>query len=159
MFLYPCCIIWNFLHFYNKVKFYTPILNILLGEETFTLWSHLCSKTYGIKGPNLDLALKNYWIGVMLLIGYTFTCAIYVSNSALIVQRDYVHMSLCTGNTICTPSQFRCSSGQCIPASSRCDGYITCINATDEINCSKFWEIREVQKNMSLLSYYIPEHI
>ena len=33
-------------------------------------------------------------------------------------------------------NQFRCSNGQYIPASWRCDGYLQCNDQSDETNCN-----------------------
>ena len=39
----------------------------------------------------------------------------------------------------CTSTEFRCSNGQCVSSRfSRCTGFRTCTDGSDERNCSKF---------------------
>ena len=41
-------------------------------------------------------------------------------------------------------NRFQCDSGECIPISSRCDGYISCVDNSDEKHCRKLTVIVRV---------------
>ena len=60
----------------------------------------------------------------------------------------HVFFFSCTDSTICASDQFRCSSGQCISASNRCDILHSCTDRSDEIGCSEF-------KNCSFITQFI----
>ena len=58
----------------------------------------------------------------------------------------------------CSFSQFRCTNGQCISSSSRCNGIRECTDGTDERNCSKFpiyFDCCELQLYLSTTCYYL----
>ena len=48
---------------------------------------------------------------------------------------QFTHSALNLG---CSSTQFQCTNGQCISASSRCTGTRTCSDGSDEMNCRKF---------------------
>ena len=58
----------------------------------------------------------------------------------------------------CTSSQFRCSNGQCISSSSRCNGYRTCSDGSDEMNCCRLYHYVVLVCNDSL-NLYVGIHI
>lgn len=45
---------------------------------------------------------------------------------------------LVLGGRTCSPDQFTCQEGQCIPAKHRCDHVKDCVDNSDENNCSMF---------------------
>lgn len=48
----------------------------------------------------------------------------------------YTHDLGLDGRT-CSPEQFTCQEGQCIPGNYRCDHVKDCVDNSDENNCSK----------------------
>lgn len=42
------------------------------------------------------------------------------------------------GNTTCRPDQFKCDNRECIYISLKCDGYIDCMDGSDEASCCKY---------------------
>jgi len=45
--------------------------------------------------------------------------------------------SVCLLRIVCTPEQYRCNNGQCIPGPKRCDLTVDCLDGSDESACSK----------------------
>jgi hypothetical protein len=39
---------------------------------------------------------------------------------------------------LCSPAEFRCEDGQCIPEEKRCDARSDCRDGSDELDCSMF---------------------
>lgn len=39
---------------------------------------------------------------------------------------------------LCSPAEFRCEDGQCIPEEKRCDTRTDCRDGSDELDCSMF---------------------
>lgn len=37
----------------------------------------------------------------------------------------------------CSPKEWRCRNGLCVPAEARCDGSIQCYDRSDEMYCGK----------------------
>jgi len=48
-----------------------------------------------------------------------------------------VRLACCSANGTCSPNEFRCESGRCIPARFVCDGSNQCGDYSDERNCSE----------------------
>ncbi|UYV67717.1 HSPG2 [Cordylochernes scorpioides] len=68
------------------------------------------------------------------------TCAVINARIARIDRMKPTVVCLCTTlvkKSSCTPAQFKCSSGECVNASSRCDGRIQCRDGSDEYNCPR----------------------
>lgn len=40
---------------------------------------------------------------------------------------------------LCSPTQLRCGSGECLPLGQRCDLQLNCQDGSDEDNCGMFW--------------------
>lgn len=40
----------------------------------------------------------------------------------------------------CHSSEFRCSNGECVPMSSRCNNRVDCRDRSDELSCRKFYD-------------------
>ena len=38
-------------------------------------------------------------------------------------------------NAGCTPNQFMCANGQCVPVTARCNSRTECTDGSDELNC------------------------
>ena len=50
---------------------------------------------------------------------------------------DYHTHDLVLDGRTCSPEQFTCQEGQCIPSNYRCDRVKDCVDNSDENNCSK----------------------
>ena len=50
----------------------------------------------------------------------------------------------------CQPSEWRCTSGECIQASERCDRKYDCRDGTDEFNCGMFSWLGKREYHMTL---------
>ena len=65
------------------------------------------------------------------------TCPLLQSAKREAYFREIMVTSLhtCLG---CSSTQFRCTSGECIPTFARCGGVRTCSDGSDERNCRKY---------------------
>ena len=62
----------------------------------------------------------------------------FVSYPSVGVNGVHVILIVFLDSNTCSSWQFRCDSGQCIPASWKCDLRQNCGDNSDERNCSKF---------------------
>ncbi|KAJ8313527.1 hypothetical protein KUTeg_008088 [Tegillarca granosa] len=67
-----------------------------------------------------------------------------------------IDMATCTCSCkMCSPSEYRCGSGECIASGKRCDGVIDCTD--DEVNCSKYTLFLQFfQKKEIKIDFYFP---
>ncbi|KAL2739157.1 basement membrane-specific heparan sulfate proteoglycan core protein isoform X1 [Vespula maculifrons] len=45
---------------------------------------------------------------------------------------------LCLTKGICTPAEWKCASGECLPENERCDGLRNCADGSDESGCGRY---------------------
>lgn len=57
----------------------------------------------------------------------------------------------------CNPSQFRCTSGDCIDVRRRCDGRVDCRDQSDEQACRKYTVYCDIVIHLQCVLYYCGE--
>ena len=85
--------------------------------------------------PNV-LGLKHALMEVMRSTAVSYLYILTVIN---LIFQYVLNVTICTAS--CQNGAFWCSSDQCISSSKRCNGVRSCSDGSDEMNCSKFWQL------------------
>ena len=97
------------------------------------IWRYSVSRFYQLQG----LFLSN---NSFFFIKVKMKCDNHVGKVENSPGTEYPCPSLCEGVeagnlTVCSDTQFKCSTNQCIPSQWRCDYYRNCPDGSDEVGC------------------------
>ena len=104
---------------------FKPCTNDVMATESMSLTEYSNSKTKTIIRVTYSILLMSFM--------YHQTIIDYDVHLVSLFWLMYCDC-MCTD---CTSNQFRCSNGQCISASLRCNGVSNCMDGSDEIACSE----------------------
>lgn len=70
-------------------------------------------------------------------IGCGGLCALETEACQLVDKARGVRVCRLLAMATCSPHEWRCRNGLCVPAEARCDGAIQCYDRSDEMHCGK----------------------